>query len=74
VHGWSPKYLTDALKREIRTRLKDRVMFGADYPLFRYERLIDDWASLGYDDDVLARVFHRNAERLFGLAVPAGEG
>ena len=49
-------------------------MFGADYPLFRYERLIDDWASLGYDDDVLARVFHRNAERLFGLTAPAGEG
>jgi predicted TIM-barrel fold metal-dependent hydrolase len=42
-------------------------MFGADYPLFRYERLVDDWKALGYDDDVLARVFHRNAERLFGL-------
>jgi len=74
LHGWSPKYLTDALKREIRTRLKDRVMFGADYPLFRYERLVDDWTSLGYDDDVLARVFHRNAERLFGLAVTTDEG
>jgi uncharacterized protein len=67
LHGWSPKYLTDALKREIRSRLKDRVMFGADYPLFRYERLIDDWKALGYDDDVLAHVFHRNAERLFGV-------
>jgi predicted TIM-barrel fold metal-dependent hydrolase len=67
LHGWSPKYLTDALKREIRSRLKERVMFGADYPLFRYERLIDDWKALGYDDDVLAHVFHRNAERLFGV-------
>ncbi len=55
-------------------RLKDRVMFGADYPLFRYERLVDDWTSLGYDDDVLARVFHRNAERLFGLASSEGAG
>lgn len=43
------------------------VMFGADYPLFRYERLIDDWKGLGYDDDVLAHVFHRNAERVFGV-------
>ena len=66
LHGWSPKYLTDALKREIRSRLKERVMFGADYPLFRYERLIDDWKALGYDEEVLAHVFHRNAERLFG--------
>ncbi len=67
LHGWSPKYLTDALKREIRSRLKERVMFGADYPLFRYERLVRDWIELGYDDGVLAHVFHRNAERVFGV-------
>jgi len=64
LHGWSPKYLTDAFKREIRNRLKDRVMFGADYPLFRYERLVADWRALGYDDAILERVFFRNAEAL----------
>ena len=68
LHGWSPKYFTDALKREIRGRLKDRVMFGADYPLFRYERLVADWRELGYDDAILERAFHRNAEALFGVA------
>ena len=71
LHGWSPKYFTDALKKEIRSRLKDRVMFGADYPLFRYERLVSDWRDLGYSDEILARVFHGNAERLFGLDQPA---
>jgi predicted TIM-barrel fold metal-dependent hydrolase len=65
LHGWSPKYLTEPLRREITRRLKDRVMFGADYPLFRYERLVADWRALGFDDDTLDRVFHRNAERLF---------
>jgi len=67
LHGWSPKYLTDPFKKEIRSRLKDRVMFGADYPLFRYERLVSDWKDLGYTDDILERVFFKNAERLFGL-------
>ena len=62
LHGWSPKYLTDDLKREIGGRLKDRVMFGADYPLLGYERLIGDWRALGYGEEVLERVFHRNAE------------
>ena len=38
-------------------------MFGADYPLFSYERLIRDWRALGYDDDTLEAVFHRNADR-----------
>lgn len=68
LHGWSPKYLTDPFKKEIRSRLKNRVMFGADYPLFRYERLVADWRELGYSDAVLEAVFHGNAERLFGLA------
>jgi predicted TIM-barrel fold metal-dependent hydrolase len=65
LHGWSPKYLTEPLRRDIARRLKRRVMFGADYPLFRYERLVEDWRSLGFDDDVLERVFHLNAEELF---------
>ena len=68
MHGWSPKYLTDSLKREISRRLKKRVMFGADYPLFRYERLIEDWRALGYDEETLERVFFRNAEALFADA------
>jgi predicted TIM-barrel fold metal-dependent hydrolase len=68
LHGWSPKYLTDPFKKEIRSRLKDRVMFGADYPLFRYERLVKDWQELGYTDDILERVFHKNAEKLFGIS------
>jgi predicted TIM-barrel fold metal-dependent hydrolase len=71
MHGWSPKYFTDPLKREIRTRFKDRVMFGADYPLFQYERLVADWQSLGYDEAILEKVFWKNAEQLFGANVAA---
>ena len=63
VHGWSPKYFAPDLKHEISRRLRERMMFGADYPLFTYERLIRDWRSEGYADDVLADVFLNNAER-----------
>jgi predicted TIM-barrel fold metal-dependent hydrolase len=63
VHGWSPKYFTPDLKHEIRRRLRERVMFGADYPLFTYERLVRDWRSEGYAEDVLEDVFVNNAER-----------
>lgn len=71
LHGWSPKYLTEPLRRDIARRLKQRVMFGADYPLFRYERLVDDWRKLGFDEETLANVFHRNAEALFGSTASA---
>jgi predicted TIM-barrel fold metal-dependent hydrolase len=63
LHGWSPKYFQPDLKHDIPRRLRERVMFGADYPLFTYERLVRDWKAEGYDDEVLEDVFHRNAER-----------
>ena len=72
LHGWSPRYLTEPLRHEVTRRLRKRIMFGADYPLFRYERLVADWRALGYDDETLARVLHGNAEALFGLTPPAG--
>jgi uncharacterized protein len=63
LHGWSPKYHTPDLKHEISRRLKDRVMFGGDYPLFSYERLVKDWRAEGYAPEILDKVFHQNAER-----------
>jgi hypothetical protein len=65
LHGWSPKYFTADLKWEIPRRLQNRVMFGADYPLFRYERLIEDWKSEGYSNEILEKVFYKNAEEFF---------
>lgn len=62
LHGWSPKYFSDDLKHEIPRRLKDRIMFGADYPLLSYERLTREWKDLGLDESTLERVFHGNAE------------
>ena len=64
-HGWSPKYLSDSWKRDIARRLKHRVMFGADYPLFTYERLVADWRSLDYSEDILRKLFVENATALF---------
>jgi hypothetical protein len=65
LHGWSPKYHTADLKHDIPRRLKDRVMFGGDYPLFGYERLVRDWQAEGYAPELLEKIFHRNAETFF---------
>lgn len=63
LHGWSPKYFTADLKHEIPRRLSERILFGADYPLLRYDRLVADWRALGLSDQMLEKVFHGNAER-----------
>jgi predicted TIM-barrel fold metal-dependent hydrolase len=70
LHGWSPKYFTPDLKHDIARRLRERVMFGADYPLFTYERLVGEWRAEGYSEEVLERVFTRNAEA-FLASIPA---
>jgi predicted TIM-barrel fold metal-dependent hydrolase len=63
LHGWSPKYHTADLKHEIPRRLKDRILFGGDYPLFSYERLVNDWRAELYPAEILEKVFYKNAER-----------
>ncbi len=77
LHGWSPRYHEPELKYEITRRLKDRVMFGADYPLISYERLEKDWLAEGYPDETIEKVFHGNAESFFasiGRAPLGGSG
>jgi predicted TIM-barrel fold metal-dependent hydrolase len=67
LSGWAPKYFTPQLKIDIRSRLKDKVMFGSDYPSLPYERIFREWKELGYADDIYERLFHGNAERVLGL-------
>lgn len=66
LHGWSPKYHDPSLRHEITRRLKDRIMFGADYPLISYERLESDWRAEGYPEEIIEKVFYKNAESFFG--------
>jgi predicted TIM-barrel fold metal-dependent hydrolase len=65
LHGWSPKAFSPALKREIGGRLQDRIMFGCDYPVLKYEMMIERWRGLGYSEAVLEKVLYRNAETYF---------
>lgn len=67
VSGWAPKYFPPQLKTDIRGRLRDKIMFGSDYPSIPHARLLREWSELGYADDVMERVFHGNAERVLGL-------
>ncbi len=68
VSGWAPKYFPESLKRDIRGRLQDKVMFGSDYPSMPYERIFREWNELGYPDEILEKVFHANAERVLPLS------
>lgn len=65
LHGWGPRQLAPNLKREISRRMQDRVMIGCDFPVLEYPKIIADWKSLGYMDEVLEKIMYRNAEAYF---------
>jgi predicted TIM-barrel fold metal-dependent hydrolase len=67
LSGWAPKYFPDTLKRDIKGRLKDKIMFGSDYPSMPYERILREWGELGYKDEIMEKIMHGNAERILGL-------
>jgi len=67
LSGWAPKYFPDSLKREIKGRLQDKIMFGSDYPSIPYELLLREWRELGYSDALMEKIFHGSAERILNL-------
>lgn len=67
LSGWAPKYFPEALKKDIASRLQDKIMFGSDYPSIPHERLLREWDQLGYPQALMEKIFHGNAERILGL-------
>jgi uncharacterized protein len=60
LRGWSPRYYSEELKREIGKRLRKKVFFAA-YPMLSHERLVQEWQEQGFAPDVLDDVFHGDA-------------
>jgi predicted TIM-barrel fold metal-dependent hydrolase len=67
LSGWSPKYFPEILVQYINTRLKDKMLFGSDYPLLTPERWLRDFEQIPIKDEVRPLVLKENALRLFGL-------
>jgi len=65
LHGWSARRFDANLKKEIKGRMQDRIMVGCDFPVLQYEKVLSSWISEGYSDEVLEKVFYRNAEAYF---------
>ncbi|MGP4115043.1 amidohydrolase family protein [Streptomyces sp. 4N509B] len=71
LSGWSPRYFPPQLVRYANTLLKDKVLFGSDYPVLTPDRWLADFAELDIRDDVRPRILKDNAARLLGLVPPS---
>jgi uncharacterized protein len=68
LSGWSPKYFPPQLIRYANTLLRDRVLFGSDYPVLTPDRWLADFAALDIKPEVRPLILKDNAARLLGLA------
>jgi predicted TIM-barrel fold metal-dependent hydrolase len=71
LSGWSPKYFPQQLIQYANTRLKDRVLFGSDFPLITPDRWMKDAKDVGFREEVMPGILKNNAARLLGLNKPA---
>ena len=67
LSGWSPKYFPDILIRYVNTLLRDKMLFGSDFPLLTPDRWLADFERLAIRDEVRPLVLKENAARLFKL-------
>ena len=68
LSGWSPKYFPPQLVQYANTLLRDRVLFGSDWPLIAPDRWLKDFEQAGFRDEVKPLILKDNAVRLLGLA------
>ncbi|WP_449291524.1 amidohydrolase family protein [Nonomuraea maritima] len=67
LSGWSPKYFPPQLVRYANTLLKDKVLFGSDYPVISPDRWLADFDRLDIKPEVRPKILKDNAVRLLGL-------
>ncbi len=68
LSGWSPKYFPPQLVQFANTLLRERMLFGTDYPLLTPERWLADFDAIDIRPEVRPLILKENAVRLLGLA------
>jgi predicted TIM-barrel fold metal-dependent hydrolase len=67
LSGWSPKYFPRHRVQYANTLLKERMLFGSDFPLITPERWLKDFALAGFKPEVQPLILKENARRLLKL-------
>jgi len=72
LSGWSPKYFPPQLVTYANSVLRDKMLFGSDFPMIGPDRWLADFAALSIKDEVRPLILKENAIRALGLQRPSG--
>jgi predicted TIM-barrel fold metal-dependent hydrolase len=67
LSGWSPKYFPPILVRYANSILKNKMLFGSDWPAITPDRWLADFEQLEIKPEVRALILKENARKLLGL-------
>ena len=67
LSGWSPKYFPPILVQYANTLLRDKILFGSDYPVIAPERWMEEFSKLAIKPEVRPLILKENAAKLLGL-------
>ncbi len=67
LSGWSPKYFPPILVKYANSLLKERMLFGSDWPAILPDRWLADFEKLDIKPEVRPLILKENARRLLGF-------
>jgi predicted TIM-barrel fold metal-dependent hydrolase len=67
LSGWSPKYFRPILVQYISSLLKEKTLFGSDYPVLQPDRWLRDFENLELKEEVRQKILLDNAKRVLKL-------
>jgi uncharacterized protein len=68
LSGWSPKYFPPQLVQYSNGPLRNKILFGSDWPLIPPDRWITEFKAAGFKPEVHELILKQNAIRALGLA------
>ncbi len=64
IAGWSPKYIPEIVIKQMNSILSDKVLFGTDFPLMNYPRVIEELKQLNLKAKTYEKMFYLNPKKL----------
>ena len=67
LSGWMPKYFPSQIVQYANGQLKDKMLFGSDFPLIHPDRWIAQFKEAGFKPEVYDLILKQNAIRALRL-------
>src|ERR1700741_3363458 len=67
LSGWSPRYFPQILVQYAHSILRDKMLFGSDWPVITPDRWLSDFAKLDIREEIRPKVMKANARKILGI-------